>query len=153
MKKHLVTWAAAACLATAFGLVSTATPALAASCFEATCNGKALSGTDCTTNQLIWDDYTLTGAVAIQLMYSPGCHAFWGELQVPDGGATGTLWAVPQYGSGASETALESGNSSNGALETHMWSSAGHSVKFCWGQAIGDPGDTPTAIAGCTSWR
>jgi hypothetical protein len=155
VRKHLVAWAAAVCLATAFGLVGTATPALAASCFEATCDGRALNGTDCATNQLIWDDLTVTGSLKIQLMFSPGCHAFWGEMQIlNDGGAGAGLFAVPQYGSGALETILESGNSQNQALETHMWSSAGRSVKFCWGRdGATDPGDTPTAIAGCTSWR
>jgi hypothetical protein len=157
MKRHLVAWIATACLATVFGLVGPATPALAlaTSCYEATCDNKVLGDTNCATNQLIWDDLTVTGALSIQLMYSPGCHAFWGEMQFVDGGGAGAgLFAVPQYGSGALETLLESGTTFDAPLETHMWNSAGHSVKFCWGQnGAVDPGDTPTAIAGCTSWR
>lgn len=156
MRKRLVAWAATAGLAVGLGLVSTATPALAASCFEASCDGKALSGTDCATNQLIYDDYVLklgtTTVVSLQLMYSPGCHAFWGEMQTPGGGGAGALWAVPQYG--GVESTLESGQTAGGALETHMWNSAGHSVKLCWGQnAASDPGDTGSNIGGCTGWR
>jgi uncharacterized protein DUF2690 len=155
VRRHLVGWIATACLAAAFGLVGTASPALAATCYEATCDGKALTDTDCATNKLIWDDLTVTGALAIQLMYSPGCHAFWGEMQIINGGgASAGLFAVPQYGSGTLETILESGASFGSGLETHLWNAAGHSVKFCWGQnSATDPGDAPTAIAGCTGWR
>jgi hypothetical protein len=158
VKKRLVAWAATAGLATALGLIGTATPALAASCFEASCNGKALGGTDCTTNQLIYDDFQVksgsTIQINLQLLYSPGCHAFWGEMQVADGGGAGAgLWAIPQYG--GVESALETAVTTTGAVETHMWSSAGHSVKLCWGQNVGDdPGDNPPdVLGGCTGWR
>jgi hypothetical protein len=154
VRRHLVTWAAIVGLAAAIGLVGTATPALAASCFEATCDGKPLNGTDCATNQLIYDDYTTSdNHVKLQLMYSPGCHAFWGEIQVAGAGsAYGGLWAVGQYG--GVEQLVEVGDTAGGALETHMWNSAGRSMKFCWGVEPGvDPGDTNDSQHGCTGWR
>ncbi|WP_433083338.1 hypothetical protein ACQP1P_04400 [Dactylosporangium sp. CA-052675] len=111
-----------------------------------------MSGTDFATNQLVWDDYVIGTGIAIQLMYSPGCHAFWGEVQEPSGGVYGTLFAIPEYG--GAEQILESGVTTNGALETHMWNSAGHSVKLCRSTTVvADPGDTNTFTSQCTGWR
>jgi hypothetical protein len=150
----LVIWAAIVSLATAAGLVGTAAPAMAtpSHCFEATCDNVALSGTDCATNQLVYDDYQVASGIAIQLMYSPGCHAFWGEIQEPDASIFGILWAIPEYG--GAEQILESGVTANGGLETHMWNSSGHSVKLCRSTTvIADPGDSAIATAQCTGWR
>jgi hypothetical protein len=90
--------------------------------------------------------------IAIQLMYSPGCHAFWGEQQEPGGGVYGILFAIPEYG--GTEQTLEWVLLSGGAGETHMWNSAGHSVKLCRNTTnTTDPGDTNIPTAQCTGWR
>jgi hypothetical protein len=154
VRRRLVIWAAVVGLVAAAGLVGPAAPALAtpSHCFEATCDNVALSGTDCATNQLVWDDYVVGTGIAIQLMYSPGCHAFWGEQQEPGGGVYGILFAIPEYG--GTEQTLEWVLLSGGAGETHMWNSAGHSVKLCRNTTnTTDPGDTNIPTAQCTGWR
>jgi hypothetical protein len=139
-----------------------AAPAAAATptCFGATCNGKDVNTTNCATGAFAIDGFKTTSGsttdMTIDLWYSPVCHAMWGEFRSFIGGGVSTsLRAVAPY-SGSGTSRLLSQAFVNGitgySTPLYDWQ---QSIKFCWSQNPGDPGDDSqrTAVGGCTRWR
>ena len=161
MKKRIAAYAAAIGMAVT-GLAGVATPALAApSCYEQSCNGTAVAGTNCTSDAFGIDGFkVLDGTTTLQtidLWYSPSCHAFWGEYKQNDeGGVTLGLWGISPYGGSGYSRPLDIYESfyGPGVWTTELFNSM-QSVKFCWTQAGlgGDAGDGQLALGGCTRWR
>ena len=150
--RRLAAFAATAALAVS-GLLGYATPAAAATCFEATCDGKVLANTDCATNDYSIDDFFVGSDQSIALWYSPGCHAFWGEYNLTTSGGTSVaLYGIPLLGGYSVVLDQYVSFSGPGKWETKLHTSK-QSAKFCWSQQPGDPGDSQTAIGGCTKWR
>lgn len=141
--------------AAALGVLSApAQPAQAASCYGASCQGKLLAETDCKTGA-----YAKTGVfidsvynddngkryhvVALDVWYSPACHAGWAEYRSIDDRTTiyyHQAYYIPA--NGGPEKSLDTGVLIN-------WD---NSIKSCAASAKVDPDHTWVEEGGCTVW-